>query len=298
MGVFLLNSGLTATFNCNLDAHRKPAAYPFRFHWNPFTLPLLLFSLIAASILPAAEPSADSEAIAAEQLKQLTDQTIIRSHVFLDTEWDHFKDGEEKVTWTLAGLWGWRVSEYQDWGARLKVPLAYDRSDQALGHADTVGLGDVELGTGTAFRLSNTWRMAGGIELHADTASDPALAEKVWRLKPAWGIAHDFTDWFTLTFNVEYNHSVAERHDVAPERHLELSLPGTIILPNNWSILAKYEAKIDFEHDARWIHTVNAGVAKRLSNIPIVLSATLEKPLNGGAQKLQANFTITYYFEK
>jgi hypothetical protein len=29
----------------------------------------------------------------------------------------------------------------------------------------------------------------GGIELHVDTAADPALAEKVWRLKPGWGFA-------------------------------------------------------------------------------------------------------------
>jgi len=40
------------------------------------------------------------------------------------------------------------------------------------------------------------------------------------------------------------------------------------------------------------------GVAKRLSNIPVVLSATLEKPLDGGNKKFQANFTMTYYFER
>jgi hypothetical protein len=105
------------------------------------------------------------------------------------------------------------VSEQQDWAVRLKLPIAYDRSDNTSGHTNTAGFGDVDLGTGTAFRLSKTWRTAGDMELHADTASDSALAEKVWRLKPGWGIAHDFTDWFTLTFNLEYNHSIAERHD-------------------------------------------------------------------------------------
>src|SRR5881398_3027427 len=52
------------------------------------------------------------------------------------------------------------------------------------------------------------------------------------------------------------------------------------------------------ENGARWTHTINLGVAKRLSNIPVVLSATLEKQLDGGNQKFQANLTMTYYFER
>jgi hypothetical protein len=259
---------------------------------------LLILSLIAAGVLPAAEVSIDSEAIAAQQLKQLNDQTIIESRILLDTEWDHFKHGAEKATWTLAGLWGWPVSEWQDWAIRLKLPFVYERSNEASGHADIGGLGDIEVGTGTAFRLNSTWRTAGGVELHADTASDPALAEKVWRLKPVWGIAHDFTDWLTLTFNAEYDHTIAEQRNVPTQRYLQLSLPGTIILPSYWSIFATYKGKIDFENAERWTHTVNAGIAKRLPNVPIVLSASLEKSLNGGAKKFQSNFTLTYYFEK
>ena len=282
-----------------MDAHCNRATYGVRFHGKLFALSWIFTGiLITASVIPAAEVSTNSEATAAEQLKQLNDQTIINSRVSLDTEWDQFKHGAEKATWTLAGLWAWRVNAWEDWGVRLKLPFAWERSDEASGHAGIVGLGDVEVGTGTAFRLNNTWRTAGGIELHTDTASDPALAEKVWRLKPGWGIAHDFTHWLTLTFNAEYNHTIAEQHNVAPQRYLELSLPGTIILPYDWSTFAKYKTKIDFEAGDRWIHTLSTGVAKRLSNVPLVLSATLEKPLNGGAKKFEINFTMTYYFAR
>jgi hypothetical protein len=263
--------------------------------FNSFVLVTLLS--VATGRLTAVEPPSDAATTAAEQLKQLNDQTIIGSRVLVDSEWDHFKHGAEKVTWTLAGLWGWRVSEWQDWTIRVKLPFIYQRSDEASDH-DAGGVGDLEVGTGTAFRLSNTWRTGGGIELHTDTASDSTLAERVWRLKPGWGIAHDFTDWLTLTFNAEYNYTIAEQHNVAPQRYVQLSLPGIIILPYDWSMFATYKAKIDFEDSDRWTHTVNAGIAKRLSNVPVVLSATLEKPLNGGAKKFQANFTMTYYFEK
>jgi hypothetical protein len=261
---------------------------------------LLLVTLVLLAppvSLTAAQESVDSTT-AADQLKALRDQTIIQSSAWLDTEWDQFKHGAEKATWTLAGLWGWHVRVQQDWALRFKLPFVYDRSDEASGHADIGGLGDIEVGTGTAFRLSNAWRTGGGIELHADTASNPALGDSVWRLHSSWSVANDVTNWLTLTATAEYSHSIAEEHDVQPQRYLELSLPATIILPNDWSIGTRYKTKIDFENGDRWTYTVDVGVAKRLSSIPVVFSVTLEKTFDGGDKRFQANVTMTYYFEK
>ena len=250
-------------------------------------------------MLPAAEVTTDSDAIAAEeQLKQLNDRTGVGSYTSLDTEWDQFKHGTEKATWTATGLWGWPVSDRQDWAVRFKLPVVYERRTEDSGHADIGGLGDIEVGTGTAFRLNNGWRMGGGIELRADTASNSALGESVWRLHSLWAVARDVRKWLTLAPTVEYSQSVAEEHDVASQRYLELSVPSTFILPYDWSVGTKYKAKLDFENGEHWTHTVNLGIAKRLSNILLVLSATLEKSLNGGAKKFQINFTITYYFER
>jgi hypothetical protein len=245
--------------------------------------------------IAAAEPSINPTT--ADQLKQLNDQTIIATHVSLDSEWDHFKDGAEKATWTLAGLWGGPVSDSQDWGIRFRLPFSYYRTDQASDDDWLGGVGDAEIGVGTAFRL-NTWRTAGGIELHTDTASDRTLAEKVWRLKAGWGVAHDFSKWLSASFNADYNHSVAERDDVQPHRYLELSLPTTLIFPQAWSINAKYKTAIDFQNGDRWNHMVGVGLAKRLSRVPIVLSATVEKSLSGGAKRFQASIGIVYYFQR
>ena len=259
---------------------------------------LVTLALLGATRLPAAEPSPSPAAAAADQLKALNDQTIIQSSVWLDTEWDQFKHGAEEATWTLGGLWGSRVSDRQDWAVRLKVPVVYDRSDEASGHTDVGGLGDIEVATGTAFRLSNTWRTGGGIELHTDSASNPALGDSVWRLHSSWSIAHDVTNWLTLTPTAEYSHSIAEENNVSPQRYLELSLPVTFILPYDWSIGTRYKAKVDFENGDYWTHTLDVGVAKRLPNVPVVLSATLEKTFDGGNKKFQVNLTMTYYFER
>ena len=268
--------------------------------WSSFDGFLLVtLGLLAAHVALAAEPSSsESSAAAANQLKALNDQTIIQSSVWLDTEWDQFKHGAEEGTWTLGGLWGWRVSDRQDCALRLKVPFVYDRSAEASGHADIGGLGDVEVATGTAFRLSDKWRTGGGIELHTDTASNPALGDSVWRLHTSWSVAHDVSSWLTLAPTAEYSHSVAETNNVAPQRYLEVSLPAIFILPYDWSIATKYKAKIDFENGDRCTHTVDLGVAKRLPNVPLVLSATLEKTFDGGNKKFQVNFTMTYYFER
>ena len=232
----------------------------------------------------------------ADELKQLNDPTLLVTHVSLESEGDQFEDGAERVNWTFTGLWGWRVSDCQDWAIRFKLPFVYDRTERETGHRDRGGLGDVEFGTGTAFRLSDKWRTAGGVELHADTASDPSFAENVWRLKGGWGIAHDFTDWFTLTANADYNRSIAEEDAVRPQSYLDMSVPATFILPQHWSVSAKYRTLLDFNNDDRWAHTLTAGVAKRLSHAPVVLSATFEKPLSNGAKRFQVGVTVVYYF--
>jgi hypothetical protein len=190
------------------------------------------------------------------------------------------------------------VNNRQDWALRFKLPIVYDRTFEDPGHEDIGGLGDIEVATATAFRLSKDWRTGGGIELHTDTASNPALGDSVWRLHSLWAVAHDFANWLTVTPTAEYNHSIAEENNVAPQRYLELSLPTTFILPYNWSIATRYKAKIDFENNDHWTHTGDLGVAKRLSNIPLVLNLTFEKDFNGGNKRFQANFTMTYYFER
>jgi hypothetical protein len=127
---------------------------------------------------------------------------------------------------------------------------------------------------------------------------NPSLGAGVWRLHSAWSVAYDVTNWFTVTPTVEYSHSIAEEHNVAPQRFLEFSLPTTLLLPHDWSIGTKYKTKIDFENGDHCTHTVDLGLAKRLPSVPVVLSATLEKHLDGGNKRFEVNFTITYYFEK
>ncbi len=60
-------------------------------------------------------------------------------------------------------------------------------------------------------QFRSTWRTGGGIELYTDTASNNILADKVWRLKGGWEVAHDSSKRLSASFNTDYNHSVAGR---------------------------------------------------------------------------------------
>src|SRR5262249_20830064 len=188
-------------------------APPKFFHWS-----LLALLVTTVARVAAVEPTTDSTV--ADQLKQLNDLTIIRTYMSLDSEWDHFKDGAEEAVWTLSGLWAARVSDWQDWGIRLNLPLDYSRSDEALGHGEVGGLGDAELGVGTAFRLNQTWRTGGGLDLHTDTASDPALAEKVWRFNMGWGGLGVFPRWREVARCSALKQVISRHRDVGATRAL------------------------------------------------------------------------------
>jgi hypothetical protein len=270
-------------------------------HWTiRLTSKLLQWFCVVTLLLLACHDGAGAEPppapTAADELKQLNDRTLLATHVSLELDWDEFKDGGEKAIWAFTGLWGWHVSNCQDWAIRFKLPFVYQRTPSGSDLRETGGPGDVEIGTGTAFRLSDKWRTAAGVELHGDTASDPSFAENVWRLKWGWGVAHDFTDWFSLTANADYNRSIAEEGDVRPQSYLEMSVPATFILPQHWSVSAKYRALVDFNNGDRWAHTLTADLAKRLSKIPVVISTTFEKPLGSGTKRFQVGVTVVYYF--
>jgi len=258
---------------------------------------LVAMMLLSYATLVRAAPPPDSTTVA-DELKQLNDRTLLRTHLSLNTEWNHFKDGVERASWGLNALWGGRVSDWQDWAIRVNLPVNYQTRREALDDTDVGGLGDVELGVGSALRLNDHWRTAGGVELHGDTASDPTFAENVWRLKWGWGVAHDFTNWLSASASADYNHSIVEEDDVPSHSYLEMSLPVTVILPERWSLSAKYRALVDFHNGERWAHTITTGIAKRLSKLPLVLSASVQKPVSGSAKRLQIDVTIVYYFER
>lgn len=232
----------------------------------------------------------------AEQIKSLEDPTILKRRIWLDSEWNSYRDGSDDIEETLGGLWAWAVSANQDCAVRLKVPMKLHLAGNADGDSDTQDLGDIKLATGTAFRFSDSWRVGGGLEIRFPTTTDDDPSNDQWRAQAFGAIAWDLTRRFTFSPSVEYNKSFADEHAAVPKHFLEMFFPVTYILPSHWSFTARYEAKVDFESNSHWTHSVKLQVAKQLDRLPIGLSLSIKKPFDGGEKKFQVNFVTTYYF--
>ena len=239
----------------------------------------------------------DSQQIGINNLKALEDPTILARRIWLDTEWSKFKDDSDTLEETLGGLWSWRVSNAQEWAVRLKVPYTMNFAGDADDDYEDQALGDISFATGTAFRLSKTWRTAAAIELRMPTGTNDSLSANAWRLKEIGTVAWDATAWLTFSPSVEHNHSVAEQAGASPEHSMELFFPTTLLLPDLWAVTTKYETKIDFENDKARTHSAKLQVAKRLEERPLGFTLSIKKPLDDESNKdFQVNLVSTYYF--
>lgn len=262
---------------------------------------LLILGATVAAGLTTAMCSAEAAAVGAneqtitEDLKAQEDPTILKRRIWSDTEWNKYKDGSHDIEETLGVLWAWRVSDSQEWAVRLKVPFKFHIAGDADEDSDKQGLGDIKLATGTAFRLSESWRTAVGVEMRFPSASDD-LGDNVWRLQLFGAVAWDVTRQLTLSPSFEYNKSVAEEHSAAPRHFLEMYFPATYVLPRNWSVTARYEAKVDFENDNHWTHSAKFVITKLLKRLPLGFSLSIKKSFDGGDKQFQMNFVTTYYF--
>jgi hypothetical protein len=268
---------------------------------------LILFSGLQVSLL-AEEPSVAAaaglglESVSTEHerlknLKDLADPTMIRRRVWMENEWKNLEDGAFNNKLTFGFVWGWKINETQDLGLRLKAPLAFHEAGSSAGDSDAFGIGDIDLAAGTVFHLSERVRTGGGLELRIDSASDDSLGDNRWRWSPSWGVSWDISKNVRTQLSVQYNHSFSEEAGVARERTLEVSLPLTFVLPDDWSVTVEYKPKVDFEKHGRWENIVRGGVSKHLKNHPVAVSLFFEKPLTAKTDEYKVVLGITRFLK-
>jgi hypothetical protein len=262
---------------------------------------LAAVGMMAAGPLTASLCAAESAGLKyevptpAEELKELTDPTIVKRRAWLETEWNNYSDGSHDLEETLGGLWSWRIAEHQDWAVRLKMPYKWHVAGDSPGDSNENGWGDLQLATGTAFRLGERWRLGGGLELRMPTAQDD-LGDDVWRLQEFGAVAWDATRWLTFSPSLEYNQSLAEVDDAPPQKYLEMYFPAIFLLPRDWSVSPRYELKVDFENGNYVTHSAKLLVAKQLDAVPLNVALSLKRSFDSGEKDFQVNLILTYYF--
>jgi hypothetical protein len=231
----------------------------------------------------------------AADLKELNDPTVFIRRVWLETEWNKFTDGTSTLEETTGTLWAWRVSENQDWAVRLKLPVKFRVGSGDPNVPNIGGLGDVKVATGTAFRLSKTFRVYTALDLEMPTGRHD-LSDNVWRFQEIGALGWDITPWLTFSPSFEYNKSVAEEASAQPLDFLETFFPFTIILPHKWAVAAGYENKTDFENDNYVTNRAKIAIAKELESIPLSFYLQAKRDFDSGEKEFQVNFVVTCYF--
>ena len=263
----------------------------------------IIATTLLAAVWPPLPARADQAAAAetreqtiAQELKAAEDPTLLKRRSWLETEWNRFRDGSSGIEETLGGLWSWRVSSTQDWAVRLKLPYDWHVAGHTAGDSNLNGLGDVNVATGTAFGLGESWRIGGRLDLRIPSGSEPDLSANVWRLQEMGVVAWDATKNLTLSPSFEHNESIAEEPGASPEHFLEVFFPATVGLPQRWSATAKYEAKVDFQNDNTWTHSGKLAIAKGLERVPLSFSLSITKAFDGGEKTFQINFIAAWFF--
>ena len=259
-----------------------------------FLLVVTAIVLFAVNARGAESATATSEVPDAD-LKELNDPTILTRRVWLETEWNKFIDGTHVLEETLGGLWAWRLSENQDWAVRLKLPMKARLGSDNPSVADIGGFGDVKIATGTAFRLSKTWRIGRGLDLAMPTGRRE-LSDNAWRIQEFGVIAWDIAPWLTFSPSFEYNQSLSEEGNAPQIHNLETFFPLTFILPSKWALIVGYENKVDFQNDDYVTHRAKIGVAKELESVPLSFALSAKRDFDSGEKEFQVNFVVTYFF--
>ena len=250
---------------------------------------------LAGGKLHAADQAPVTSETPSADLKELSDPTVLKSRMWLETEWNKFEDGRSVVEETLGTLWAWRVSANQDFAVRLKLPVKFRFGSDDPTVSDIGGLGDIKIAAGTAVRLSDIWRIGGGLDLQMPSGRHD-LSDNVWRVQEFLAMGVDITPWLTFSPSAEYNQSFAEEGGASSQHYLETYVPFTFLLPRKWAITLAYENKTDFENGSRFTNRAKIGVAKELENVPLSFALSAKREFDGSDKEFQVNFVVSYYF--
>ncbi len=258
----------------------------------------ILIITAAAAVLTAANlHAADEQPITTEipnaDLKEINDPTILSRRLSLEEEWNHFENDTNTIEDIFITQWAWRLSQNTDWGLRLKLPVKY-----RIGSNDDIpnigGLGDAKLAVGAAARLSETFRLAAGVDLEAPTGRSE-LSDNAWRIQEFVAFGWDIAPWLTFSPSFEYNQSLSTESSGGDIDFLESFAPFTVLLPQKWAVGAGYESKADFETDT-YTNRGKIFFSKELEHIPLVFSLSAKRDFNGGPKEFQVNFVVSYFF--
>lgn len=173
------------------------------------------------------------------------DPTLISRRLLTELTYEDLDRNRSTIEIRWTGRGAVPIGENLAFGIQGSVPL---KSYEAAAN-DQAGVGDLELRAGFVARASTTLRWGIALNAEFDTASDAALGDDVFELRPIFGIRWDARNWLNVGFNAEYSFTPGEEGsgDVSA---LELKFPAAVKFNEDWSGAVSYKPKWSFAgHD-------------------------------------------------
>ena len=169
---------------------------------------------------------------------QANDPTLLSPR--LQTQWEH----EDRSGGDSTGKVFVNVREAVllnpslAFGIQAEIPMQW----ASEGGEDFSGLGDAEFRFGFVSRLSSKWRLGLGLNGRFDTASEAALGDGLFELRPIAALRWDASKQLNLGINVERTFTPSPKDQRTVET-LQIKLPVVVKLNHSWSGSVSYQPK-------------------------------------------------------
>lgn len=219
------------------------------------------------------------------------DPTLVSSRLLSEFSYESYANDSDNYKIETTLRWGIPIRDGLALGLQVMVPMKWNESAAA----DASGLGDLEIRTGIVGRISPTLRYGVGLNAAFDTASDPALGDNAFVLRPMTAIRWDVSDCINLGLNIEYNFTPIDEgaNDVSA---LELKFPMAYKLSESWAAAVTYKPKWNLLTDSD-PHRLELGVIRQWgSDTQYAWSLGAEVPLTSESFKFKWITGFAWYF--
>ena len=184
------------------------------------------------------------------------------------------------------------ISPNLAFGVQAELPLNW----VTKGGEDFSGAGDMEVRAGFVGRANAKVRWGLGMNARFDTASEPALGDSLFELRPIGALRWDATRNLNLGLNAEWTFSPDPKEGKEVE-NLQLKLPITFKLNSRLSGFVSYQPKWDLTEGGNRRDLVDVSTTVLLGKGKhVALTAGMEFPLSADVLDWKPFVGVQWFF--
>lgn len=192
-----------------------------------------------------------------------------------------------KLDLTIRDAWG--LFKGLAFGIQADLPLKW----MDTGGDSIAGAGDFGCRTGVVGRITRTFRWGTGMNFKFPTATNSALGDGYFEIRPIVALSWDASSWVNIGINAAYSITPSNTSSV---NKLEINFPVAMKISDDWSAALTYKPTLHFEPDSA-THSLELDVTRLLGrNHEFAITPGMEIPLSVQSLEWKAILGLAWYF--